>query len=96
LKDSTSLAYVQELLVAFGDISGSSQAKDLFTIKPLSERELEVLHLIAAGKTNRDIAEELVIALGTVKRHIFNIYNRLDVKNRTECVARARSLHLLE
>ena len=96
LKDSTSLAYVQELLVAFGDISGSSQAKDLFTIKPLSERELEILHLIAAGKTNRDIAEELVIALGTVKRHIFNIYNRLDVKNRTECVARARSLHLLE
>jgi LuxR family maltose regulon positive regulatory protein len=64
-------------------------------IKPLSERELEVLRLVAAGKTNLDIATELYIAIGTVKRHTVNIFTKLDVKNRTEAVAKARQLALL-
>jgi LuxR family maltose regulon positive regulatory protein len=64
-------------------------------IKPLSNRELEVLRLVAAGKTNQEIAVELVIAFGTVKRHMVNIYTKLDAKNRTEAVAKARELGLL-
>ncbi len=62
---------------------------------PLTDRELEVLHLIAAGYSNRDIAEHLVIAVGTVKRHINNVYSKLQVGRRTEAVARAREMGLV-
>ena len=64
-------------------------------VEPLSERELEVLGLIAAGLTNREIAGRLFIAVGTVKRHINNIYGKLQVRHRTEAVAHARDLGLL-
>lgn len=64
-------------------------------VEPLSQRELEVLGLIAAGLTNRQIARRLYIAVGTVKRHANNIYGKLDVHRRTEAVRRARDLGLL-
>jgi LuxR family maltose regulon positive regulatory protein len=64
-------------------------------IEPLTVRELEVLHLIAQGKTNREIARQLVVARGTVKAHTSSIYRKLDVANRTEAAARARELGLL-
>ena len=64
-------------------------------IEPLSGRELEVLHLMAAGRSNKEIANELVIAIGTVKRHTANIFDKLDVRNRTEAVTKARQLGLL-
>jgi DNA-binding NarL/FixJ family response regulator len=64
-------------------------------VEPLSERELEVLDLIAAGLTNREIAKRLFIAHGTVKRHINNIYSKLQARHRTEAIARARDLGLL-
>ena len=64
-------------------------------VEPLSERELEVLGLIAAGLTNREIAGRLFITVGTVKRHINNIYGKLQVHHRAEAVARARDLGLL-
>jgi DNA-binding NarL/FixJ family response regulator len=64
-------------------------------VDPLTPRELEVLGLIAAGLTNRGIAEELVIAVGTVKRYTAEIYRKLDVHSRTQAVARARELDIL-
>lgn len=62
----------------------------------LSERELQVLRLMAYGATNHEIAEQLVITVGTVKSHINHILGKLDAHNRTEAVARARGLGLVE
>jgi LuxR family maltose regulon positive regulatory protein len=64
-------------------------------IEPLSERELEILHLIAEGLSNRDIGQRLFLALSTVKGHNRNIFDKLQVQRRTEAVARARELGLL-
>jgi LuxR family maltose regulon positive regulatory protein len=64
-------------------------------IDPLSERELEVLRLVASGLSNREIAKELVITVGTAKWHLHNIYGKLGVHSRTQAVARARELALL-
>jgi LuxR family maltose regulon positive regulatory protein len=70
-------------------------ARQLPLVEPLSQRELEILHLIALGRTNQEIAQQLVVARGTVKAHAAHIYRKLDVANRTEAVARARQLGLL-
>ena len=64
-------------------------------LDPLTERELEVLCLIAAGLSNREIADRLVLALSTVKSYVNTIYSKLQVQSRTQAVARARVLHLL-
>ena len=64
-------------------------------LEPLSERELEVLRLVAQGLSNRDISKRLFRALDTVKGHNRRIYGKLQVRNRTEAVARARELGLL-
>jgi LuxR family maltose regulon positive regulatory protein len=64
-------------------------------IDPLSERELEVLQLIARGDANQEIADQLVITLDTVKRHVTHIFEKLGVHNRVQAVARARALGLL-
>jgi LuxR family maltose regulon positive regulatory protein len=64
-------------------------------VEPLSEREIEVLRLIAAGMSNREIADELFLAIGTVKKHINNIFGKLSVRKRTQAVARARELGML-
>ena len=64
-------------------------------VEPLSERELEVLHLVARGDSNQEIAKVLVIALDTVKRHVTHIFEKLGVNNRVQAVARARALGLL-
>jgi LuxR family maltose regulon positive regulatory protein len=56
---------------------------------------MELLALIAAGYSNKEIASRLVISLATVKRHTVNIFNKLGVSNRTEAVAKARQLELL-
>ena len=62
---------------------------------PLSERELEVLRLVAEGLSNREVGERLVISIYTVKKHMENIHSKLSVNNRTQAVARARELGLL-
>jgi LuxR family maltose regulon positive regulatory protein len=63
--------------------------------EPLTEREREVLQLLAAGASNREIARRLVLSLGTVKKHVSNLSSKLGVQSRTQALARARVLHLL-
>ena len=73
----------------------SSISSEQVLVEPLSPREQEVLQLIALGKTNQEIAGQLVVARGTIKAHAASIYRKLDVANRTEAVARARQLDIL-
>ena len=63
---------------------------------PLSEREREVLTLLASGKTNSEVARDLFVSVGTVKSHTGNIYRKLDVRNRAEALARAREFKVLQ
>ncbi|HEX3641313.1 MAG TPA: LuxR C-terminal-related transcriptional regulator, partial [Ktedonobacteraceae bacterium] len=63
--------------------------------EPLSERELQVLQLLARGASNQEIAQELVIVVDTVKRHVSHIFSKLGVKNRVQAVEQARALGLL-
>ena len=62
---------------------------------PLSERELEVLQHVARGLSNQEIADKLFLSAGTVKRHMSNIYQKLDVHSRTQALERARTLKVL-
>ena len=64
-------------------------------VEPLSEREIEVLQLIAGGLSNQEIANHLHISLSTVKGHTSNIYGKLGVHNRTQAVSRAVELGIL-
>ena len=64
-------------------------------LQPLSTREHEVLILLAAGRSNRAIAEELFITVDTVKRHISHVFDKIGVTSRTQAVGRARELGLL-
>jgi LuxR family maltose regulon positive regulatory protein len=88
--------YVGKLLAAVGaDLAFPSSAEATLP-EPLSLREQEVLQLIAAGLTNREIGEQLVISSETVKKHTSSIYGKMAVSNRTEAVSRARELDLLD
>ena len=64
-------------------------------VQPLTDRELEVLALLAAGTSNSRIAAELVVTLDTVKKHVSHLLGKLGAANRTEAVTRARQLGLL-
>jgi ATP/maltotriose-dependent transcriptional regulator MalT len=74
--------------------SGSNRAS-LRLEDPLSERELEVLGLLATGKTNSEVAGDLFVSVGTVKSHTGNIYRKLGARNRTEALTRAHELGLI-
>lgn len=95
--------YIGKLLAAFAAEELKNEDKTLprrtlnarFLIEPLSDRELEVLQLIALGLSNREISERLCLALSSVKGHNQNIFGKLQVQRRTEAVARARQLGLL-
>jgi LuxR family maltose regulon positive regulatory protein len=85
---------VEALLAAFGEIAFHAAAGGVLP-EPLTAREQEVLELLAAGLTNREIAVQLVISAETVKKHTASIYGKLAVRSRREAVAKARTLALL-
>ena len=91
--------YVANLLAAFPAIDrGIQTSSSSITFgfnEPLSERELEVLRLLASGASNKEIAKVLSIALTTAKKHVSNIIRKLGVNNRTQAVSRGRDLGLL-
>jgi LuxR family transcriptional regulator, maltose regulon positive regulatory protein len=87
--------YLRKLLAATERDATGAASPIAGLPEPLSERELEVLALIAAGKSNRRIATELFIGVGTVKTHLNNIYRKLNARSRTQAVARARELDLI-
>jgi LuxR family transcriptional regulator, maltose regulon positive regulatory protein len=82
---------------AFGSAGQSEKAASASTalIEPLTSRELEILRFIAAGRRNREIAQELVVTLDTVKKHVSSILGKLGASSRTQAVGRARELGLI-
>jgi LuxR family maltose regulon positive regulatory protein len=95
LTRSSTPEYVRRLLEALGESTELDVPVVSSLIDPLSARELEVLRLIVEGATNKEIADELVLTVNTVKRHISNIFHKLHVSNRVQAIAQARELNLL-
>jgi LuxR family maltose regulon positive regulatory protein len=91
-KAGFSLSYAKKILSVF---KAGTPPKIEGLMDPISKRELEVLYLIAAGLSNREIAEKLFISLNTVKTHTKNINSKLNVSSRTRAIARAKELKLL-
>lgn len=89
--------YTGKLLAAFpaAEAVEGFQVSAMELVEPLTERELEVLRLIAEGLSNQEIAQQLFLSLSTVKWHTHNIYGKLGVHNRTQAVAKARALGML-
>lgn len=96
--------YREHLLALLGRVPDEDVSHEAFAVpgpgtyslnEPLSERELEVLRLIVAGYSNREIADRLVIAVSTVKWYVNAIYGKLQVESRTKAIARARELHIM-
>jgi LuxR family maltose regulon positive regulatory protein len=89
------LAYADSLLAAFPAAVSATRGKAAILPEPLSERELEVLGLVAEGLSNREIADKLFLSVGTVKTHVHNIFGKLGVESRPRAIARARELDLV-
>jgi len=86
---------IRSLLGELDDAARPITSAKQSLLDPLSERELEVLSLIADGLSNRDIAERLYLSVGTIKVHTRNIYGKLNVNSRTQALARATEINLL-
>jgi DNA-binding NarL/FixJ family response regulator len=81
-----------------GEVKGKGKSyskKSLFPAEPLTKREIEILQMISLGMTNREIAENFELAEGTVKNHIFNIFSKLQVKNRVQAMSVAKEHKLI-
>ena len=92
--DRVSTRYLAKLLAAIARETAEPGADERLP-EPPSERELEVLALIAAGESNGEIAGKLFVSVSTVKTHINNLYRKLEVRSRTQAIARAREKGLL-
>ena len=88
--------YTGKLLSATDVATAQVQRQGEVFIEPLTNREQELMWLIARGATNAEIAQQLFITVGTVKNHVKNIYSKLDVHNRAQSIARARELGLID
>jgi len=97
LKKEIMPSYSSRLLASFSEANEEkvSDRKDGGLLEPLTDRETEILQLISRGLSNKDIAQKLFLSVSTVKWYTSNIYGKLSVANRTEAVARARSLDIL-
>ena len=101
LNDGLFQDYIHKLLSAFPvqgadqDDASKIQGDQSELIEPLSDREIEVLRLVAKGLTNKVIAERLYLSIHTIKTHTRNIYGKLGVNNRTQAVNKARTLGIL-
>lgn len=98
ISDSTVRHYVERVLAAFDPsvvAPRAAQTSSTLVSGSLSEREREVLRLVAEGLSDRQIADRLVVAVGTVKRHLNNVYGKLGVNSRTQALAQARERDLL-
>lgn len=96
LDDMRANEYVRKLLACFNDWNTQSPPFEAQPrVEPLSERELEILQLIAGGLGNQEIGSQLYLSLNTVKAHTRNIYGKLGVNSRTQAVARARASGIL-
>lgn len=84
-----------KVMAEFSRLSRNSPASTAELAEPLSPREMEILKLVATGASNRDIAETLVIAEGTVKNHLTNILGKLNAKDRMQAVIKAREYRLI-
>jgi LuxR family maltose regulon positive regulatory protein len=89
-----SVSYLAKLLASVAQ-EATTPAADEGLPEPLSERELEVLALIASGRSNKEIAAKLFVSTGTVKTHIHRLYRKLGARSRTQAIARAREVDLL-
>jgi LuxR family maltose regulon positive regulatory protein len=88
--------YIDRILRAFPTSTAAiTLANQENLLEPLTNRESEILILLAQRLTNREIAERLVLSTGTVKQHLFNIYQKLNVKNRRQAIAAAKDLYIL-
>lgn len=94
LLDGPTRHYVLGLLGQFPSATDPGASASVLA-EPLTARQLEILHLLAVGRSNRDIAGDLFIAEGTVKAHMHQLFGKLVARNRTEAVANARDLNLL-
>jgi ATP/maltotriose-dependent transcriptional regulator MalT len=92
---SLTAALQTELAVPAGESLSRPNLNNQPLAEPLTDREIEVLQLLAGGRSNPEIAEALVVTVGTVKSHTSHIFRKLDVSNRTQAVLRARELGLL-
>jgi LuxR family transcriptional regulator, maltose regulon positive regulatory protein len=86
--------YATRLLAACSTADGGPIPAERL-LEPLSDRELEVLRLLAAGLSNQEMADRLVVSVGTVKTHVHHIYGKLAADSRTRAIARARELRLI-
>jgi LuxR family maltose regulon positive regulatory protein len=107
LPGSTSISYGKKLLATLRNHPGDSAVPhankldklaklNLTLAEPLKEREIEVLYFIAAGLSNQEIAQKMVVAITTVKWHIKNIYGKLNIRSRAEAIAFVHRQQLFE